>query len=111
MSQRPVYSQGFIYCSATTPNLSFDVPNGFTAVVRQITLSQPDLSADWAMVIANEAGGPEIVAAAGTLSGVFNSDYRELRVVVPGGGFIGINMYDLGEEPNVYVGGYLLTAG
>lgn len=107
-SYSPVFSAPFVQYSAATPNETFDVPSGFTAVVRQITCTQ-DIGTYIAYVfIADSVGGPGIIIDAWNSTGVNVTHHQEGRWVVPGGGVISIYFNDLGDAPYFYVGGYLL---
>lgn len=107
-SYSPVFSQGFIYYTEDAPNTTFEVPAGFTAVVR-----------DWDLWVEAEAGGFQLEVATGagapyvavdgivTLAALTAYHFRG-RVVVPAGGTILYNQDTLGVGATSYVGGYLL---
>jgi hypothetical protein len=109
MPYSPVYSAPFIQYTPDTPNGSFAVPAGFTAVVRQISIVQGIGGYSWACNIQDSEAAPELTIAAGTDIGVNVVDAREGRWVVPGGGIISAIASAVGDSVSIYVGGYLLT--
>ena len=106
---RPVYSVPFIQYSSSTPNLSFEVPAGYTAVVRQISAVQPAGAFALYVYIQDALDAPGIGIWAGESAGFWNYLAAEGRWVVPPGGFITIINEELLSDFNAYVGGYLLT--
>lgn len=104
----PVYSAPFIQYTASTPNQSFLVPEGFTAVVRQISVAQE--IADWyAYVnIQDSEAAPDLTIWLGVAAGAETYVAGEGRWVVPEGGLITLGYGTLGTIPSGYVGGYLL---
>lgn len=109
MAARPVYSSPFIQYTSETPNDQYEVPSGFTAVIRQISIAQPDLATGWWVYIQDSPEAPGLTIATGELSGFMNYGAAEGRWVVPEGGIITVNLESLGSTPSCYVGGYLLT--
>lgn len=107
-SYNPVFSQGFIYYSAATPNTSFDVPDGYTAVVRQCSMTTIAGAATCYFNIQDSPTAPTICIAIIYLAGLLENGSEEGRWVVPGGGVISISDQNIGTDDNVYVGGYLL---
>lgn len=107
-SYSPVYSAQFIIYTPSTPNTTFDVPEGYTAVIRQVTVVQ-DIGA-YALYVyiqnSPEAPGLQVVSIAG--ADAYTNYSEETRIVVPGGGTISVDLVDAGTSFNVYVGGYLL---
>jgi hypothetical protein len=109
MGYSPVYSSQFIVYTADTPNELFDVPEGYTAIVREILGTQDIGGYAYNVEIADGAGAPYCVIYQSSTLGIFESDRAERRVVVPGGGSIKLNISAIGDSPSFYVGGYLLT--
>lgn len=107
-SYSPVYSAAFIEYSAATPNESFDVPAGFTAVIREFTTYDEAGGFITWCYIQNSAAAPGFVVASLQGVGVAQYDHWQGRIVVPGGGIISINASVLGNDGQIYVGGYLI---
>lgn len=107
-SYSPVYSVPFVYYTDTYPNTEFEVPAGYTAVVRQ-----------WSAYL--EAGGVvvqiQLFNADGALATVFDTQTAEGIVqqlqgrghwVAPAGYVIKFYSPSIGSGVAGYVGGYLL---
>lgn len=107
-SYSPVYSAQFIVYTSETPNETFDVPTGFTAIVREILGTQDIGGYAYNVAIADGPGAEYCVIYLSSTLGVFQGDRAERRVVVPGGGSIKLNISSIGDAPSFYVGGYLL---
>lgn len=107
-SYSPVFSAAFVQYTTATPNASFDVPAGFTAVIRQISAAQNIGGWILQVYIADAVGAPGIQIVEIGQVGDFNYVAQEGRWVVPGGGAIEIVLSELGSDTSVYVGGYLL---
>jgi hypothetical protein len=107
-SYSPVFSQGFIYWSDSTPNDAFEVPAGFTAVVRDFTAVTLLGDVLIGMFVQQSASAPSIPIAYSSVLGAAQSYQWQGRVVVDAGGFVTIAGAALGYELGVYVGGYLL---
>jgi hypothetical protein len=107
-SYSPVFSQGFIYYTDSSPNTAFQVPEGFTAVVREcdVLTTAGDTWASFNVQASDIA--PVVGFALLNAVGLANSQHWEGRVVCPGGGTISIYQNTLGVGANIYVGGYLL---
>lgn len=107
-SYSPVFSSQLILGSDSTGYPSFDVPAGFTAVVRDF--SQWDIAggATTELVIQNSGAAPGIVSARLENAGVAAYSQWQGRVVVPEGGIISLTVTHIFAGPDVYVGGYLL---
>ncbi len=108
-SYSPVFSQGFVYYAPASPNASFDVPVGYTAVVREATLFSYLGGAILSVAVSTGPGAPLVWIMAEEAEGAVSSAQWGGRVVVPGGGAIQIDTASIGVEDTVYVGGYLLT--
>jgi hypothetical protein len=104
----PVYSAAFIQYTASTPNPSFEVPSDFTAVVRQVTCVQDIGAYNVNVNVQDSEAAPELVVFTALEVGTFELAAAEMRVVVPGGGLINVALSAIGDDPSVYVGGYLL---
>lgn len=107
-SYSPVFSQGFIYYTEAAPNQNFDVPAGFTAVVRDISVSCEAGASVFNLVTYNGDGAPGVTEVYLEVTGALVSAHWEGRIVVPGGGTIYLGQYTLGVDGAAYVGGYLL---
>jgi len=105
---RAVYSVGFVEYTHDTPNASYDVPDGFTAVIRQISGTQEVGTYDLAVIIQNSEAAPGLTIWQQTGIGALTYVAAEGRWVVPGGGIITIDASAVGSTPSFYVGGYLL---
>lgn len=107
-SYSPVFSTQFIVYTDETPNESFEVPEGFTAVVRDITL-WVGVGGHYATVgFGNSVDAPIAWFAYLSEVTIANTAQWQGRVVVPGGGYINLDTGGLSYEDSVYVGGYLL---
>ena len=109
MAYSPVYSAQFILYSASSPNEQFQVPAGYTAVVRQISYFVEASASFFSVNVANSSIAPETAIDGRTITGLLTSEHVSGHWVVPGGGFIVLYVQDVGSQPTVYVGGYLLT--
>lgn len=107
-SYSPVFSTQFIVYTAETPNETFLVPEGFTAVVRQCSGWQDIGGWVFRLYIADSEAAPACVLFDSGDVGVNTSFNEQGRWVVPGGGLIGIFISVIGDSPSFYVGGYLL---
>lgn len=107
-SYSPVFSQGFIYYTQSTPNTEFAVPAGFTAVVREFDVWEEAGEAVAWMGVQLSGEAPFVNVASLEPAGVNSSAQWTGRVVVPAGGNIGIAIGELGASDTAYVGGYLL---
>lgn len=104
----PVYSQQFILYTPDTTNTSFEVPSGFTAVVRQITYGSY-LGEGWAfMGVQNSAEADTCWFASLAINVVYGFSEWFGHVVCAEGGFISLNISQLADDGCVYCGGYLL---
>lgn len=106
----PVFSQGFIYYTDAAPNSDYEVPEGFTAVVRDFTVFSSLAAVDAYLIVQNNATAPQVGIASIESVGVLKSDQWQGRCVVPAGGFITISLSGVSSGTSVYVGGYLLRA-
>lgn len=104
----PVFSAPFIYYTDSTPNTEFEVPAGFTAVVRQITAVCEAGGLALTASIQDAGVGPPIVFFAKSVFGVFEYVAQELRVVAPENSLIELSLSSEALATAVYVGGYLL---
>jgi hypothetical protein len=104
----PVYSAAFVQYTADTPNLSFLVPEGFTAVVRQVSAVQSAGAFNFGLYVQDSDAAPAVQVIAEVSSGFFNTFETEGRWVCPGGGTISCYVSTILDSLNVYVGGYLL---
>lgn len=107
-SYSPVFSQGFLYYTNSTPNQTFDVPLGFTAVVREVIYYCEAGGGLAVTQIATGPGAPYVTISTLTIAGIETVASWTGRAVVPGGGSIYISGESIGLEDTIYVGGYLL---
>lgn len=107
-SYSPVFSQDFINYTPETPNTSFEVPEGFTAVVRDCTYATY-VGVGWAFIgKQSSVDAPTVWFASLAVDVVYNFSQWQGRVVVEQGGYISLNITQLADDGCVYVGGYLL---
>lgn len=107
-SYSPVFSAAFVIYTDGAPNTQFDVPAGFTAVVRDVEATTELGASAFSAYFGDSLIAPGVVFAYLTTEGALQSVHWEGRVVVPGGGFIGLGQYTLGVGATAYIGGYLL---
>jgi len=107
-SYSPVFSQGFIYYTPDTPNIAFEVPEGFTAVLRDASYYDSVGAGFAAINVQTAVDVPWVTVIALNVLGVNQCETWSGRVVIPGGGVINLYTGSLGSGPEVYVGGYLL---
>lgn len=105
----PVYSSQLILGTSSTGYPSFDVPDGFTAVVRDFSVWDEAGGAVVQLLIQNSGAAPAITAAVLGPLGVAAYSQWQGRVVVPAGGIISCTITSVFTAPDVYVGGYLLV--
>jgi len=104
----PVYSVPLILYAAATPNESFEVPSGFTVVVRDIELYTG--VGDSLLTVALWApGAPAYINfAALNAVGINSSAQWRGHVALPEGYTVGLDISEIGAGDTAYVGGYLL---
>lgn len=107
-SYSPIFSQGFIYFTDSTPNTSFEVPDGFTAVVRDVNAATSLGGVVMGVYVKLSEAAPAVIFAYSTALGEFATYQWQGRVVCPAGGIIGLDGAAVGYGLGVYVGGYLL---
>lgn len=107
-SYSPVYSAAFIQYTSETPNLTFEVPAGFTAVARYGTVLQDIGTYGSAFYLKDSEAAPALFFDYASDLGVLEIHDWSGRIVVPEGGILGALLTELGAAPNVYLGGYLL---
>lgn len=94
--------------NSETPNSSFEVPAGFTAVVREIDL-YAELGGEGMQAFLQGPGASiGIGFAALQALGANTSVHWEGRVVAPENYLIAFNIAGVGLYSSAYVGGYLL---
>lgn len=104
----PVFSSQFIVNTQDAPNYAFEVPEGFTAVVRDVTI-WTEVGAEACTVgFQNSDAAPVCWFVWLQAVGVGTSNLWQGRVVVPGGGTIVLDEGGISYTTAVYVGGYLL---
>jgi hypothetical protein len=104
----PVWSTQFIVYTESTPNTQFDVPAGYTAVIRQLTFFASVAGMGWEFAINNTLGAPLCIIAGNADLGLQVADQVEGRWVVPEGGTMELFFSGLSSGANFYAGGYLL---
>ena len=109
MAYSPVYSAQFINYTDSSPNTLFDVPSGYTAVVRDIGFWCGGGESLIVVYFGNSPLAPEVTIAGTTQFGVNTLYHWSGRCVVPGGGVIGLYQQTLGVGATAYVHGYLLA--
>lgn len=107
-SYSPVYSQAFILNTDAAPNTEFEVPSGYTAVIRQITITVETGVAYFEVRIANSLIAPYVAIAIWGAPVNLATQSFQGRWVVAGGGIITLYQDILGVGGGTYVGGYLL---
>lgn len=107
-SYSPVFSAPLIQYTNATPNTSFEVPSGFTAVARFAAITQDygGYAAGW--YIQDSEAAPGIFFDYTSDLGLLECHQWQGRVVVPEGGFFGFTSSEFGSSLNAYLGGYLL---
>lgn len=107
-SYSPVFSSQFILYTDAAPNYVFDVPAGFTAVVRDFSAFTELGGLVTALNIQDSEAAPAIVCC--YLGGFGAPEYQHIegRWVVPGGGIMTLYVSSVSLATSVYVGGYLL---
>jgi hypothetical protein len=107
-SYSPVYSAQFLVYTDSTPNTSYDVPAGMTAVIRDYTHQTNFGVANSQLAIGNSLEAPACVVAELAPDGEGAYAQWTGRIVVPGGGFIELFISSIDVGNSLYVGGYLL---
>lgn len=108
MAYTPVYSVPFIQSAPAAPNFEFEVPEGATAIIRQVSVSAAIVSGLYAVNIQDSSLAPTVTIDQHTLAGIYETVHQEGRWVVPGGGIISFYQEYIGDEFYAYIGGYLL---
>lgn len=108
MTYSPVYSTQFIVYTNETPNTQFDVPAGNTAVIRYWSVQQDIGGYSFTLAALNSVDAPQYTLDYSEDIGVGLVYRNSGRIVVPGGGIIGIGLSAVGSNTSIYVGGYLL---
>lgn len=103
-----VYSTQFILYGEETPNTVFEVPAGFTAVIRQISYCVQASASLFSVNVADSDAAPANAIDLRTITALDDSTHVEGRWVVPEGGLIELFVDNVGSNPTVYIGGYLL---
>jgi len=103
-----VYSVQFIVYTPETPNNTFEVPSGFTAVIRDFEATIDIGEAVLQLGFQNSSVASVCYPVLLQPEGIYGSASWHGRIVVPEGGFIEFSASSLGTSPYVYVGGYLL---
>lgn len=107
-SYSPVFSAQFINYGASTPNTEFEVPSGFTAVVRDVSAFAQAGATVFDVRYQNDEDSPSIVFWGGNPIGIWVPSQWQGRVVVPELGIISLGVESVDESFTCYVGGYLL---
>jgi hypothetical protein len=107
-SYSPVFSSQFILYTDPAPNTEFDVPSGFTAVIRDFTFYTSVGDTVSQLAIQDSGSAPQVVCAQLSGTGVNSYAQWQGRVVVPAGGIITLYPGEVGFDQQMYVGGYLL---
>lgn len=107
-SYSPVYSVPFIIYTPSTPNNTFEVPDGFTAVVRDMEAALDIGEAVIQLGFQLSGIAPVCYPVILQPEGIYGYQQWQGRIVVPAGGFVEFSASSLGDSPYIYVGGYLL---
>jgi len=107
-SYSPVFSAQFIVYTDAAPILAYEVPSGFTAVVRDFSLYTEAGGVVGQLLLADAAGSPECVVASIGALGVAAYGQWQGRIVAPGGAFLTLSLTSEDLGTSAYVGGYLL---
>jgi len=109
MSYSPVYSAAFVEYTDASPNTQFQVPSGYTAIVRQFSVYAELAAVNVQLASQDGETGNYVVLASAILAGFPASQQLYGRWVVPEGLTIALLGGEVGTGLNVYIGGYLLT--
>jgi len=104
----PVYSAAFIEYTESTPNNSFIVPDGYTAVARYLSCYQEVGAYGLLAYAANSEAAPALIFAANAAILADDLFQWEGRVVLPAGGVYTIELSTIGDGVSIYLGGFLL---
>lgn len=107
-SYSPVYSSQFILYSEDTPNTTFDVPEGYTAVIRQLSYAVQASETLFSVSIGDTLSAPPVAIDIRTVTGLLTTEHQQGHWAVPGGGVIYLYVETVGANATVYIGGYLL---
>lgn len=108
---RPVYSVPLLLYTSETPTDEFEVPDGFSVVIRQVVVYS-QLGEETIFLGFYTAGASFNVGVySKTAYGVNACDYWEGRVVVPENSTIDLIVSSFSTYSSIYVGGYLLNNG
>lgn len=107
-SYNPVYSQPFIEWTDSTPNLLYEVPAGFTAIVADVEFWDEVGAAAMSMTSVPPGADQGIVFAYLEAAGLLGSKLWQGRVVLLEGYTLQLNTDAFGVATTVYAGGYLL---
>jgi len=104
----PVYSVPFIQYGPETPNTTYEVPAGFTAVVRQISGVQNIGGFILWLEIQDSEAAPAVIVYGEGQAGDFNTVQAQGRWVAPQGSIITLYFSETGSAFYAYAGGYLI---
>lgn len=107
-SYSPVFSQDFINYNESDGDMAFEVPAGFTAVVRHADFSVEAGGSVFSLTKQNSGAAPTVQFFVATLVGLLEHQQWDGRVVIPEGGILTLYQATLGVAAQVYAGGYLL---
>lgn len=105
---RAVYSQQFILYGPETGATVFAVPDGFTAVVRELSVYQEIGAYDVSFTISDSAEAPLTVVWSAHDVGALTQSNVQGRWVVPENGLMQFFLSAFGDQVALYAGGYLL---
>lgn len=105
----PVWSQAFIQYGPSAGNTQFEVPTGYTAVVRQLSCVQNAGGFIFQMILQDSEEAPGVYVYEGAQVGTASYVGTEGRWVCPGGGIITLACSSIGSDIYMYAGGYLLA--
>lgn len=107
---RAVYSTQLLLASPSAPNLSFEVPDGYVCVIRDIDAYQDIGAYGLTLRVADSTTAPQVAVVNGYADGVSNTFAWRGRIVLPPLGYFQVYVSDVGTDYGIYVGGYLLSS-
>lgn len=107
-SYSPVFSSQFIVYTDAAPITEYEVPAGFTAVIRDATFIATVAATLCQVSIQDSEAAPACTVISETLAGIETYSQWTGRIVVPAGGLINLVLGSLAAGVSAYVGGYSL---
>lgn len=107
-SYSPVFSAQFVVHTGGDPYSPFEVPDGFTAVIREAAGFSGAGGFVAQVRIQNSLIAPGVKPISLGATGIPAWAQWQGRIVVPEGGQISVDVASFIDDPDFYVGGYLL---